>query len=673
MAIVNPTPPTTPPALPQRADRATFSSRVDAGFTWFQTAVTEVYGLAQNAVNNATEALNSASAASTSAGTATTQANLATAQAAAAAALTNALPHNPSTSYTLAQPAISNVNFLAYRRKSAGTSATDPSLDPTNWAATSSSANGGTLITGSVTLTSASAGAMSISPSSYGQGMTLPDATTCLKSSELFSAINTSDYDYFINDSTGTRLGFIRAKGFFAIGLADNATAAGKWVPRGLSHFGITAGFTNTTLTNSGAVKEIIDIDANRQFFLFGSTNLYGVIFDKSSNTWGSALTIRTGAGNTKYTAILSASNQILVASMNTTTGMELVTITLNGGVTMTLNSGTKLSFTHSTTVSTMGKLIAVGSSFVLSCSRGQSEIRAITISGTTPTIGNLTYQYGTVVCQMFATGSVVRTVTNNDNILSCVPYTVSGTTLTVGTEAQFSTGTFINLTRSFMNGNGNIVTQWFDTGTGAAYASIFKLTGTTEAISTVNMGSYGIAPTITYSEAVQISASKTCFFLSNSYIRILTDTAGTASVGTSLATTLASASGLCAVPTTANFADFIIQGTTYAHRISVDCTTTTPSISTQSTYATYPSSTYMGVQPSDANNKRDGRTFISNGSAIGLSAAYPSLNMLKNSFNVLPVAISMGSPKNDSNDNATWFNLDNSSGQVIRKIEVVL
>jgi len=98
MAVI--TPPSITPAptpAPQRNDRTTFSSRVDAFVTWLITAVTEFGAVATNVALNATDAATSASTASTqaanasnSAGTATTKASEAAASAVLAANLTEA-------------------------------------------------------------------------------------------------------------------------------------------------------------------------------------------------------------------------------------------------------------------------------------------------------------------------------------------------------------------------------------------------------------------------------------------------------------------------------------------------------------------------------------------------------------------------------------------------------
>lgn len=118
-------------ALPPAPSRATdtpalFSSKMDALLNALATFVSEANTTETNV--NAKEA-----SATTSAGTATTQAGLAAASATTAAATTGAAAWNAGTAYTLNQCAISQINFQTYRRKVAGTTATDPANDATNW------------------------------------------------------------------------------------------------------------------------------------------------------------------------------------------------------------------------------------------------------------------------------------------------------------------------------------------------------------------------------------------------------------------------------------------------------------------------------------------------------------------------------------------------------------
>lgn len=117
---------TTPPTItaapadaPQRNDRSTFSTRVDAFVTWLIAAVAQFAAVATNVYNNAVDAYNSATAAAASAAT--------------AVAATNATVWVSGTTYAIGDGRYSPVNFQTYRRRTAGAGTTDPSLDPTNW------------------------------------------------------------------------------------------------------------------------------------------------------------------------------------------------------------------------------------------------------------------------------------------------------------------------------------------------------------------------------------------------------------------------------------------------------------------------------------------------------------------------------------------------------------
>lgn len=106
-------------ATPQRGDRATFSSRVDAFLVWFLGNFVGLIAAINSAYANALEAFNSASAAANATNTALT--------------LANATPWVSGTVYAQNDVAISQVNFQAYRRRVAGAGAVDPSSDSANW------------------------------------------------------------------------------------------------------------------------------------------------------------------------------------------------------------------------------------------------------------------------------------------------------------------------------------------------------------------------------------------------------------------------------------------------------------------------------------------------------------------------------------------------------------
>jgi hypothetical protein len=108
---------------PQTSDPTNFDARADA-----------LLATAPGGLPNMVTELNTANTQiNTVESNVTTKEASAAASAAAALALAGAVMFNGATAYTLGQAAISGTNLLTYRRKSAGTSATDPSLDPTNW------------------------------------------------------------------------------------------------------------------------------------------------------------------------------------------------------------------------------------------------------------------------------------------------------------------------------------------------------------------------------------------------------------------------------------------------------------------------------------------------------------------------------------------------------------
>ena len=130
------TPPTIDPVpspAPQRGDRTTFSSRVDAFVTWLSAAVAQFGALATNVYNNATESANFATASSNSATASANSATAAAGSATAAASSAGAALFSAATNYSAGQSAISNVNFRVYRRITGCTSTTDPANDPANW------------------------------------------------------------------------------------------------------------------------------------------------------------------------------------------------------------------------------------------------------------------------------------------------------------------------------------------------------------------------------------------------------------------------------------------------------------------------------------------------------------------------------------------------------------
>lgn len=154
---VTPTPISSLPTPPSRADSANFAARGDAFLGALPTFRTETNAVATNVYNNAVEADADAVAAAASALAAANSASAASASAQAAAISTNVAAWVSGQTYAAGASVYSPINFFTYRRTSSspGSSTTDPSADATRWQ----------LISGTVTSVAVSGGSTGLTTS----------------------------------------------------------------------------------------------------------------------------------------------------------------------------------------------------------------------------------------------------------------------------------------------------------------------------------------------------------------------------------------------------------------------------------------------------------------------------------------------------------------------------
>ncbi len=499
-----------------------------------------------------------------------------------------------------------------YRRTTIGSGTQDPSVDSANWmmapgqtplqtgnAGKYRYTNGtneswepipglaGAVITGAVALTATSPAAMTITPASAGLYATLPVATTCIEAASLFSFYNAGDFDYGIKNSAGVQLGWVRPKSGAVIGLADNLSAAGVWTLYGVEKTGVTAKLLLPAVAGVNLGNLIaVPLDATRVCFIFGGANCYAIVYDSSSLSWGAPTLVRV-VDQGLFSAVLSAANQVLVVSCSAT-ALEAVTLTISG-TGITVNTGSKGAATLSTSMSSASPtLVAVGASFVVGYMRtpgtNDAGVRAISISGITPTIGaESTLLVGNVPI-VFASGSIARCVSWSATQVRCSPFTVSGSTLTLGTAATVTATA--SMYRAILNGNGNIVVDYPNT---THFASIFKLSGTVEAVNSADLGQ--IPSGINQTTALPVTAAKLvyCTVASSSiFLNTLTDSAGTASVGTEVqVSNIGTLSNIGASAVLSGIAAFLVHGTgTAVHKVDVNFAGTSPALLSTSAVA---------------------------------------------------------------------------------------
>jgi hypothetical protein len=378
---------------------------------------------------------------------------------------------------------------------------------------------------------------LQITPASYGVTVTLPDATTCPVGGPLHCIDNRGAYPVRIANTSGTLLGFVFAGVVSYINLDNKSTAAGVWAISSNELVGPSALLLTTSFTST---IQVLDLGSSREILLCSTGSASGfkaVVYNKATNTFGAVTLIRaTAIPTTNWTACVSATDQVLVLSCSSTTAFEAVTLSISG-TTITVNTAATATLSANINAFADGcGLIAVGSSFVTSytVTTPEAQIRALSISGTTVTIGSATVLDGSNAGLMVnANNTGVITLSWASTTLYTNYYGVSGTTLTTGTGATSSSGTYASNGMKLTA----LGTRWafvaFD-GTAGTRAGVISLSVTVVTMSIVVMvASTGEYPT----DAMVVGSTKLLVLTAKSSgnANILTDTAGVASAGTAI------------------------------------------------------------------------------------------------------------------------------------------
>lgn len=397
---------------------------------------------------------------------------------------------------------------------------------------------GGTTASGSVTLTSASAGAQSISPTDYGQYVKLPNATTMTKSANAFNIRNGGTFPLKILDNSSNILGFIYPGDSSMIGCADNSTAAGVWTCTNTELIAVTGRLASTTLATQGILRRVA-LDTDRTFFMWcNNTALYGVVYTASTGAWGTPTTIRASAAS--CCGILVSTDKVLVTSCNNaSTAFEAVVLTFSGS-TITVNTAATKTLAANMSYNNMYNLIVTGTTYVC-CYRLATPVNnmlAMTISGTTVTIGAEVTMTGTGDTY-FDVVAVSSTVVMSFSYTASTawyaePWSISGTTLTVGTKLTLSTVNVSQLRIAPISSGARWLVMYVNNAGTNCAGTIVSVSGTTATGSSANVTAGGNQPQ--GAGTLVVSGTKALYCdASGGTVNLITDTAGTISVGTAI------------------------------------------------------------------------------------------------------------------------------------------
>lgn len=405
------------------------------------------------------------------------------------------------------------------------------------WSAVESIGTGGATATGSVTLTASSPAMQSVLTTTYGQSVTLPDATTLQKGVTVFGVFNSGEYPLLINNSAGTLLGFTPVNGYVICSLVDNSDSSGNWALSGHDVFGVDASiaFGPNTGTNPTLAAVVLDSD-RRLLVLSTSVALYGVVYNQATQTFGSSTLLRNVPTSANVAVGLHAADTVLLVSCQiSSTALEAVVLSI-GGETITVNTAAVATLA-STSQNTGFELEKVGTTWLLGYTRTgpACDVRVISISGATCTIGGATAQNATSgVPQIYALTSSTAIVFAQDaaGLIRAMPVTISGTTATNGSEGYVNC-TAIGFATRLLD-SGRIAVICVDTNLTGAIVSV---SGTTASTTSVQLGTGAVAISATSvnkvgNQCIVVAGSSTA---SVNSINILTDSGGTAVAGTAI------------------------------------------------------------------------------------------------------------------------------------------
>lgn len=361
----------------------------------------------------------------------------------------------------------------------------------------------------------------------YGEVIKLPNPAAMAAGSSKFIADIRGDFPWRVTKYDGTLVGFLPPGRCYNINL-NNISGAGTWSADGMERVGASAQLLTAAI---GYPEVVLALDSDRDFIL-GTAGpspyyTYAVVYKKSTNTFGAVTLIRSANVYQKQAAVKSATDQVLVVS-SLTTAFEAVVLSIST-TTITVNAAATATLSDNISAFADGcGLIQVGTSFITSytVATPAAQIREITISGTTPTISAATVLDGTAGGLIVAGDSThVIAVSTATTHLYTKPYTIGG--LSAGTGTDTSTGFTVTLNKLTPLGSRWVAIYKYASST---YGGVISLSGTTTTIT--EAGSVG-----TLADAIVIGSTKVLLLFTDASnnANILTDSAGTASVGTAI------------------------------------------------------------------------------------------------------------------------------------------
>lgn len=501
------------PTPPSRNDPTNFSTRADAFMAALPAFATETNATAVEVDNDRIASAASASSAATQVGLAAAQVTLAEAAAASAVASANVTKWVSGTTYTEGAVVWSPSNYLTYRRKTTGGGTTDPSSDSTNWAQVAGT--GDVTLIGTQTLTNKTLTDPNLTSPNITGGLELAGASGTVGQVPISQGSGQNPI------WTTLQSGLVGSTPFTVNTKKDFAGMA----------------VSLTSINATGCRK--IQLDANREMIIVsGISGAYTIaaVYNQTTDTMGSLTLCQSS--RTLFGALLIDTDKVLIVTINSTTSLQAQVLSVSG---TTITVGTAVTRVLGSTRTNLNanynyvSFIAVGSTYVLSYGRsGRTSILCFTVSGTSVTVGTET-NIGTIVDN----GAVLKTLSSSTFLamhmsitetFAATVFSVSGVIITQTSQQTTPTATNSNwfYAGQFQSGQYAVIIDQVTT-----KAAIINIVGgTVQALSTATLFSSGFE--FVNTAIYNIIGDKLLMYQGSSlFANVLTNTSGTASVGT--------------------------------------------------------------------------------------------------------------------------------------------
>jgi hypothetical protein len=281
-----------------------------------------------------------------------------------------------------------------------------------------------------------------------------------------------------------------------------------------------------------------------------------GVVWDDTNKVFGTPVQIRSASFSTTtggVAAFAMSSTSVLVCSIpSASTSLQTVVLSISG-TTITVNTAVASTLSLNGTIppasvsnNGVGRIIQVGSSYILYYGEPASSVpryRAITVSGTVPTVGSeLSFTAGDIagVSTIAVSSNSFLSFSRSTSTYFGVPVSVSGTTLTQGTQVTGTAAvTSFTQTTALLLPSGSVLCFY---GVGTTIYTSIVVVNTTLNSASINTGSINTQVSYTnnaspntyfqqFSSKVFVVSNDT----SNNRLNVVTDVAGTPTIGTLL------------------------------------------------------------------------------------------------------------------------------------------